>query len=459
MRTLYIDCGMGAAGDMLTAALLELIEDQDQFLEELNNIGIPNAEITKEKAMKCGIKGTHMTVRVMGVEEDEHMHEHGHDHEHHHDHDHEHEHHHDHDHEHEHHHDHDHEHEHHHEHDHEHEHHHDHHHEHSHHHSSMADISEIIDKLKVSDKVKNDVKSIYSLIAEAESYAHDKPVSEIHFHEVGTMDAVCDVTAVCMLMEKLKVDKVVASDIHVGSGEVRCAHGILPVPAPATAYILRDCPIYGGAIKGELCTPTGAAILKYFVSEFGKMPVMKVSKIGYGMGKKDFEKANCVRVLLGTEDKAEDRNREISGAFNETEMNNSIIQLDCNVDDMTAEEIGFAMERLLEEGALEVFTIPVGMKKNRPGNLICVLCNYGDKDRIIETIFKNTTTIGIREEVKKRYTLERSINKIDTEYGTIREKVSSGYGVVRTKYEYDDISRIAREQGLSLYEVRKKIEK
>lgn len=390
MRTLYIDCSMGAAGDMLTSALLELVDDADAFVKKLNNIGIPDVKIEKTKSVKCGITGTHVSVKVHGEEEDEHIHEH-------------------------------------------------HHHEHEHHHSSLHNIEHIVEHLNVSEKVKKDVMAVYNLIAEAESHAHGVPVTEIHFHEVGTMDAVADVTAVCMLMEEIGADRVIVSPIHVGSGQVKCAHGILPVPAPATAFILRECPIYSGEIKGELCTPTGAALLKYFADDFGSMPEMKVSKIGYGMGNKDFPAANCVRIMLG-ESTADD---------------GTITELQCNVDDMTAEEIGFAMERFYDGGALEVYTVSVGMKKNRPGQLICVLCNNSDKERMANHIFKYTTTLGIRETLYKRYKLKRTINKIETPYGTVREKVSSGYGVERSKFEYDDLSRIAVENGIALEDVRK----
>ncbi len=285
MRTLYIDCGMGAAGDMLSAALLELMPDPEEAIRELNEAGIPGVVFSGEKSVKCGITGTHMSVKVHDVEEGEaHCHTHA-DHDH--DHCHEHEHHHEHDHEHDHHHDHDH-------HAHDHEHHHGH-----HHHSSLHDIEHIFSHLALPEEVKQDALAVYKLIAEAESHAHGVPVSEIHFHEVGTMDAIADVTAVCLLLHKLHPEQIIASPVHVGAGTVRCAHGILPVPAPATAFILRGVPIYGGSIPSELCTPTGAALLKHFVTEFGNMPVMKVSQIGYGMGKKDFERANCVRILQG----------------------------------------------------------------------------------------------------------------------------------------------------------------
>ena len=414
MKTLYLDCGMGAAGDMLTAALLELLPDQDAFLKELNRVGIPGVEITKERVSKCGIGGTHVTVKVNGAEEeaaDAHLQLHGHEHYH--------------------------------EHDHEHHHDHVHDHGHAHHHSGMHEIEHIVRDLNVSEKVQEDVLGVYRLIAQAESQAHGVPVTDIHFHEVGTMDAVADITAFCLLMEKLAPDRVVASPVHVGSGHVHCAHGILPVPAPATAYILRDVPIYGGAVKGELCTPTGAALLKYFAHSFGDMPVMKTEAIGYGMGKKDFEAANCVRALLGKT----------------AEQRETVYELSCNVDDMTAEELGFAMERLFDAGALEAFTVAVGMKKSRPGTLLCVLCEEQARGAIVEAIFRHTTTIGVRETVCSRYVLSRTVTAVSTPYGEVRRKESSGYGVSRSKLEYDDLARIAREQGMSLRQVRELAER
>ena len=422
MKTLYFDCGMGAAGDMLSAALLELFDDKQAVLEELNALGIPGVEFKAEVSTKCGINGTHLSVTVNGEEEesaDVHDHEHHtHDHVHAHEHSHEHEHHHDHEHTHEHEHDHGH-----------------------HHHSSMADIEHIIGHLPLEDAVRADVIAVYKLIAEAESHAHGMPVSEIHFHEVGTMDAVADITAACLLIRKLAPEKIVASPVHVGAGKVRCAHGVLPVPAPATAYILRDVPIYGGRIQGELCTPTGAALLKHFAAAFGDMPVMRVQRVGYGMGKKDFEQANCIRAMLGETEDAGD----------------SVLQLECNVDDMTAEELGFAMETILAAGALEVYTVPVGMKKSRPGTLLSVLCHEDQKEKLVRVIFQNTTTIGVREHSCSRYTLKRSFETVQTPYGEVQKKISSGYGVTREKYEYEDLARIAREQGISLAEVRKSI--
>ena len=383
MRTIYLDCGMGAAGDMLTAALLELMPNQDAFVEELNGLGIPGIRFTAEKCEKCGIFGTHMKVTVLGEEEDDHHHHHG----------------------------------------------------------CLADIRGIVSGLPLPTTVKLDILAVYEEIAQAESHVHGVPVEHIHFHEVGTMDAIADVTAVCLLLHRLAPDKIIASPVHVGSGQVRCAHGILPVPAPATAYLLRGIPIYGGSIAGELCTPTGAALIKHFATEFGEMPVMTVSAIGYGMGKKEFPRANCVRALLGeSEDPAD-----------------VIVELRCNVDDMTGEAIGFALEQLLGSGALDAFTVPIGMKKSRPGVLITVLCREDRKDTMIRLLLKHTTTLGVREFPCQRYTLNRTVETVDTPYGPIRKKVSSGYGVRREKYEYEDLSKIAREQGLSIVELLEKI--
>jgi len=412
---------MGAAGDMLTAALLELLPDGDAFLQEINALGLPGVCVKREPSVKCGITGTHVSVTVHGEEEESldhyHDHNHGHDHGHHHDYEHNHDHgpHHDHEHKHAHGHDPDHKHA-------------------CHHHSSLADIQRIVGHLALPEPVREDVLAVYGLIADAESHAHGVPVTEIHFHEVGTMDAIADITAVCLLMHRLAPDQVIASPVHVGSGQVHCAHGILPVPAPATAHILRDVPVFGGGIPSELCTPTGAALLKHFVTAFGDMPLMRVHAIGYGMGKKDFEAANCLRAMLGeTESKTD-----------------AILELSCNVDDMTAEQIGFAMERLLEGGALDVYTVPIGMKKSRPGTLIRVMCTSPNREKLLHLIFKHTTTIGIREAALQRHTMDRTTEVVQTPYGELRRKVSSGYGVTRSKYEYEDLARVAVKQDVSL---------
>ena len=419
-KILYFDCAMGAAGDMLSAALLELMPDREKTVAALNEIGIEGVTFVAEESVKCGITGTHLQVLVRGEEEESHdvcMQESAHQREqiqncgHTHDYEPSHA--------------------------------HDHHHHHSHHHATLAQIEHIVSHLHLSGQTKEHVLAVYRLIAQAEGKAHGKPVSEIHFHEVGTMDAVADITAFCYLMEQLAPDKVVVSPIHVGSGHVHCAHGILPVPAPATAYILQEVPIYGGRIQGELCTPTGAALLKHFATAFGNMPVMQTKAIGYGMGKKDFEAANCVRVFYG--ESAQERN--------------SVAQLECNLDDMTAEQTGFAMEVLLEAGALDVYTVPVGMKKNRPATMLCVLCKEEEAEKMAVLLLQHTTTLGVRKSSKERFVLERRIQEVGTPYGTIRKKIADGYGIHREKYEYEDLSRIAREKKMSLTQLLEQLEK
>lgn len=383
MKTLYLDCSMGAAGDMLCAALLELVPDPDAAVRELNGIGIPHVVFERSDSVKCGIAGTHLSVHVHGEEEHEHMHGHHHA------------------------------------------------------HSDLASIETILSGLAVPDTVKADALAVYRLIAEAESHVHGRPVTEIHFHEVGTLDAIADVTAFCLLREKLQPEQVLASPVHVGSGTVRCAHGVLPVPAPATAYILRSVPIYGGEIKGELCTPTGAALLKHFVTRFGSMPLMRVNAIGYGMGTKDFDTANCVRALFGE---------------TETQTAETVFELSANIDDMTAEQIGFAAERLFEAGAVDVYTIPVGMKKNRPGTLLRAIVRGSEKEQVLSAFFRHTTTLGVRETETRRHVLSRRIDAYETALGTVRKKRAEGFGISREKIEYEDLARIARERNITLSE-------
>ena len=401
MNILYFDCSMGAAGDMLSASLLELFPDRDAVVAELNALGIPRVRFTAENAVKCGVTGTHMHVTVDGVEEGDELprHDHYHDHEHG--------------------------------------------HEHHHAYSSMTDIEGIVSGLALPEAVRADILSVYQSIARAESAVHGVEMTEIHFHEVGSMDAVADITAFCYLLRKLAPERVAASPIHVGSGQVKCAHGILPVPAPATALLLQGVPIYSGEIRGELCTPTGAALLKHYVNFFGPMPMLRTEKIGYGMGKKDFPAANCVRAIWGqTEDAADDMH-----------------ELACNIDDMTAEAIGFACQMLREAGAPEVFTTPVAMKKDRPGVVLTVICRPDQRREMAELMLRHTSTIGVREKAVRRYVLSRSVETVETPLGPVRKKISSGYGVKREKYEHDDLAHIARERGMSLAEVLENIEK
>ena len=396
MRTLFIECNMGVAGDMLTASLINLFDDEEEVVRELNDLKIPGVTYELEKINKQGILCNGMKVLVNGEEEEDH---HDHDHEH----------------------------------------------EHHHHHSSMHDIEHIInDHIQVSDDVKKHVLDVYQIIAKAESKVHNTTVSEVHFHEVGMRDAIADITAVCYLVDKLKVDEIVVSPIHVGRGFVKCAHGMLPVPAPATALILEDVPIYSNElVEGELCTPTGAALVKHFAQAFKTLPTMKIKKVGYGTGKREFAIPSFVRCFLGEA----------------SETDRSVVELSFNVDDMTGEEIGYATQTLLDKGAYEVYTTPIYMKKNRPGILFTVICSEDNRDQMVELIFRHTTTVGMRESRMSRHILERDEDVMDMDGEKVRIKKSYGYGVNKVKLEYEDIARLADQNDLDLFTIRNNIMK
>lgn len=386
MRTLYIDCSMGCAGDMLTAALLELHPDKDDFLRRMNAALGGKAVLSASPDSKCGLRGTHVTVLINGDEEGEAT-------------------------------------------------------RHHHEHTSISEILSFIDSVPLEVKVREDAKKVYSLIAEAESRVHGHPIENVHFHEVGSLDALADVLSVCALMHELAPERILASEVNVGSGTVRCAHGILPVPAPATELILRGVPIYSGQIKSELCTPTGAALLKYFVWKFGAMPTMQIENAGCGTGKKDFECANVVRAFIGET----------------TDEGDRIIELACNLDDMTPEELSFAMEELFTLGALDVYFTSIGMKKSRPGVELTCMCRERQRKQMLECIFKHTTTLGVREYVCKRYELGRSEKTVRTQDGEVRVKTSSGYGAVREKAEYEDLAALARKSGKTIAQIRSEV--
>lgn len=419
MKTLYLECNMGAAGDMLTAALAELLDDKGAFEQKLNSLSIPKVRFSLEASAKCGIKGTRAVVTIDGEEEESGENEHSHEHEHAHEHEHPH--------------GHEHAHEHHHECEHKSE-----HEEIHHHHHAALDIEAVVGSLALSDKVRRDVLAVFRSILEAESRVHGVPVTEVHLHEVGSLDAVADIVGVCLLMDMLSPERVVCSPVNTGSGEVHCAHGVLPVPAPATADLLCGIPSYSSGINGELCTPTGAALIKHFATEFGARPVMTVKRTGYGMGKKDFPAANCLRAFLG----------EGEGSTDE------VVKLSCNLDDMTPEALSFAAERLFDGGALDVWTTAIGMKKGRAGILLSCLCKPADRDRLLRLIFKHTTTLGVRESAERRYILERGERTETTADGPLRVKTASGYGVTREKIEFEDAAKIARETGKALSEIK-----
>lgn len=385
MRTLYLDVTAGAAGDMLSAALLELCPDRDAMLARLNTVGIPGIRFEAQRVERHGVTGTHLAVFVNGEEEQPGGPDAAH-----------------------------------------------------HAQRGMPEIREIVAGLNLPENVRLAVLAVYTEIAEAEASVHGEPVEHIHFHELGALDAVADITAACLMVHELGVSHITASPVCTGFGEVRCAHGVLPVPAPATARILRGVPSFAGEMEGELCTPTGAALVKHFAQTFSRQPVMTAERIGYGMGKKDFPRLSAVRAVLG-------------------ETEETIVELSCNVDDMSPEAVGFAIEELLRLGAPDAYYTPIGMKKNRPGVILTCLCREEQRDDMVRAIFRHTTTLGIRETLCRRYVLRRAEKTVETPYGPVRVKRSEGYGVEQEKAEYDDLRRIAREADMTLEEARELI--
>lgn len=385
MKTLYLECNMGAAGDMLCAAFADLFDDKKALEEEVSAIGLPSISVTFEKRNKGGITGTYCNVLCNGEAETGDS-------------------------------------------------------NHSLNHSArdISSVISIIDNLNISDKAKADAVNIYNIIADAESRVHGVKISEVHFHELGMLDAVADVVICSYLINKIGADKIVCSPINVGNGNIKCAHGLLPVPAPATAEILMGIPFYKGDINTELCTPTGAAILKYFVDEFSSTPQIKAEKIGTGVGYKELSCPNILRAFLSNQ-----------------EDSNSVSELVCNIDDMTGEELSYACNSLFDAGALDVFTSPVFMKKNRPAYLLTVICKNSEKEKIAECIFKNTKTIGIREHLCSRFILSRNVKSVNTPFGEIDVKYSSGFNNKNIKIEYESIKKVAKENDLSYLEAEK----
>lgn len=416
MTTLYIDCSMGAAGDMLAAALLELQPDPDKAVAELNALGIPGVEFVRESVTRCGIAATHLSVRVHGEEEafddDGHHHHHhveeesdGHRHHHHYgdewD-----------------------------------------GHSHHHHHRSLTDVNGIIGALPLPPTAMESARKVYALLAAAEGRVHGRSAEMVHFHEVGALDAVADIAACCYLMARLAPGRVVASPVHVGFGSVRCAHGTLPVPAPATTCLLEGVPIYSdGVVRGELCTPTGAAMLRHFISEFGPLPQMRVAATGYGAGSRDFDnRANVVRVFLG----------EDAGGNGE----DCVWQVSCNIDDMTAEDLAAASAKVMEAGALDVTLVPAIMKKGRPGTVVTALCDDVRREAVEDALLLHTTTLGVRETRMRRRILERETVTVETAFGPIRVKKASFGGAVKVKPEFDDLAAASTRTGRPISQIR-----
>lgn len=374
MKTLYIECNMGIAGDMLVGSLLDLLDDnqRQEAIATVKSLEIQGAVVNVRNDKKMGITGTKFDVII-----DRHNH---------------------------------------------------------HCHRTMDEIMALIDAYStIDEKTKTDAKAIYRLIAKAESKVHGVDVAQIHLHEIGMIDAIIDITSACYLINLLGA-KVIASPITTGYGSVNTAHGILSVPAPATALLLKDIPINSGDIEGELCTPTGVAIIKYYATDFTKNNDMTVSSVGVGLGTKDFERSNCLRAFLSKDDDTE-----------------SVVELRCQIDDMTGEEMGFAIEKLLSLGALDAYVKPIVMKKSRPAMELTVITTPENSDSMAKQVFKHTTTIGIRKIQCLRYAMKREIQELNQ----VHIKRSSYGNITKEKPEFDDLAKIANEKDISIFEAKK----
>ena len=455
MKILYFDCFSGISGDMTLGALLDLGVDESAFRRELSKLKLEGYEIKISTKLKSGIAGKDVDVVLHGHDHGHgHGHDHGHDHEHNHDHVHGH----GHDHAHEHNHDHDHAHEHNHDHGHK--------HDHAHGHRNLRDIENLIDGSDLKQEVKSFSKKVFREIAGAEAKVHDKDLFEVHFHEVGAVDSIVDIVGAAICLHLLGVDKVCSSPLHDGTGFILCQHGYMPVPVPAVMEMLAGSgiPLVTEDVNTELVTPTGMGIIKCLASSFGKMPAIRIEKTGYGMGKRETGKFNALRVVLGTLDEDEPVNDQAANAETlkdkTAKMNDKsvsplekILVLETNIDDMSPEIQGYAMERLLEAGALDVYQTPIQMKKNRPATMMTVLCRKQDEEAMVQILLEETSTLGVRRSEMERYCMEREFIKVVTHYGEVRMKVASLGKIEKAMPEYEDCRRIAKEMGIPIREV------
>ena len=422
MKTLYFECNSGISGDMTVSALLDLGASEAVLREALESLPFDGYSIEIGRRNKSGIDAAAFDVILHNHEHHDHEH---HDHEHH---DHEH-----HDHEH-----HDHEHHDHEHHDHEH---HDHeHHDHEHEHRNLGDIEKIIDAGSLTANARHIAKKIFRVVAEAEAKVHGKPIDEVHFHEVGAIDSIVDIVGAAVCIDNLGAERVVCSPLREGTGYVRCQHGLMPVPAPATLAIAKThkIPLIITENKGEMVTPTGAAIVAAVSQEFAVPEGFTVLGVGYGSGKKDFKTANILRAMLIEE---ADSSRD------------NVRTLECNLDDINGEELSYACEILLEAGALDVWCTPILMKKGRPAQMLSVLCEPALEEKLCELMFRHTSTLGVRVCEYRRHVMNRRIKEVKTPYGAIPVKEAKRGGIVKEKAEFEVIKRLAREKDLSLRQI------
>lgn len=421
---LLLECYSGISGNMFIGALLDLGVPFEYLKNEIDKLNIHGYELVYKKVDKLGIDSTYFNVKLL--EDEHHTNEHCHNHEHNddlnedkHDHGDEHEH------------------SHHHEHDQD-----NHGHHHSHVHRNLNDIKKIINGSDLSNYVKENSLKIFEYIARAESKIHGKSIDEVHFHEVGAIDSIIDAVGASVCLEYLKADTIYASNIYKGHGFVNCAHGLFPVPAPATLEILNETPfeLKQSVVESELITPTGAAILATFAKPL--MSSYKSIKTSYGAGTKDFEIPNVLRIS------------EIELKENKNKKTNEIFLLETNLDDISGEDLGYFMELCLNEGALDVFYTPIYMKKNRPAYKLSVIAKRTNVKSMAKLIFKHTTSIGVRISKYRRFEMDRSFEDIDTKYGKVTKKILNYEDIEKESYEYEDLKKIATENNISIEEVR-----
>ncbi len=377
MKIAYLDCFSGVAGDMLVGALLDAGLSLDALRAEIAKLELAGVELSAEKCVRKGITGTDFQVKV------------GHD----------------------------------------------------HHHRSLSTIEKIIGESGLEESVREQAIDIFRRLGEAEAAIHGVDIEKVHFHEVGALDAIVDIVGACVGFQALGVDKIHCSPLNLGSGTVKAAHGVMPVPAPATAALVKGLPTYVDGPAMELTTPTGAAIVSTLAESFGSMPAMAIEAIGYGAGDREFpDRANMLRLVVG----------ESAAASEATE----IAVIEANVDDMSPQMAGYARERLLEAGALDVTLTPVFMKKDRPGYTITILAEPQDRERLGDLLFAETTTLGLRTYTAQRRVLDREWVTVSTRYGDVRIKVASRGGDETTfTPEYEDCKRLARERNVPFKEV------
>ncbi len=387
MRAVYFDCFAGVSGDMIIGAQLDLGVDLESLKQQLASLGLGGYEIKSRRVERSSIAAAKFDVEVDETAQPA---------------------------------------------------------------RSLADIRSIIVGSSATDHVKDQAIRVFERLAEAEARVHGTTPDKVHFHEVGAVDSIIDIVGAMIGFEVLGVERFFCSPLRLGSGSVETAHGRLPIPAPATAELLRGAPVYAGEIEGEFVTPTGAAIVATLCEEFGALPQMKIARVGYGAGSRDPKGfPNALRLMIGEIDEADETQTKVYATSDET-----IVVIETNIDDMSPQVYGFVMERAFALGALDVFMIPVQMKKDRPGVLLTVLCQRQTVDAMIEMLLAETTTLGIRYYEAKRRVLERTIEMVETQYGLVRIKVArDGARTLHFQPEYEDCARLALEAKAPFLEV------